>query len=482
MFDVVLVMPAANRFDKVSIRVPNGLLAIAALPVQKGYSVKIIDLKLDPQWRRTLTDSIGPHTICVGITCSTGRMILSALEVARAVREIHSDLPLVWGGPHPTLVAEQTARHPLVDVIVLNEGEETFWELLKALQARAPLSGVKGLVYKEGNNVIFTPSRGLCADFDARPMLPYHLLDLSRYSSLSLHGERSVDLITSRGCPYDCSFCSTPVTSQRHWRAMSVARIMDDIRFLYDEHDVRTFYFADDNFMVDLKRVEAFCDALAVFGREIHWGTQGVTVVTLKQMSDALLNKIAASGCIELSVGVESASPEILKSIHKPMTIEDLHAVNDRLSRHSRIAVKYNMIVGFPGETIEQVKATVQLAVELYQRNPGAWFPFNIFTPFPGTVEFQKAVTHGFRPPERLENWARLESVGWGKYFNYWYGEKETELLESMSFTSYLAFPSAARKIGNFLMRFLFRLYQPFALFRFRHHCYFFHLEKRLFK
>ncbi len=350
MAEIVLVMPIANRFDKVSVRVPNGLLAIAALPVEQGYSVKIIDLKVDDQWERSLKESIGEETLCVGITCSTGRMIYSALNVARSVRKIDATLPIVWGGPHPTLMPEQTLENPYVDIIVINEGDESFYALVQALKQKAELSTVQGIGYKKDGKPILTPPAPLVTDIDALPMFPYQLLDLKRYSTLTKDNLPSLDILSSRGCPYGCTFCSTPTTSGRRWRAMSEKRIMEYIRHLYETYGIRTFYFVDDNFMVDLKRVNRFLDVLKESGLKIYWGTQGVTVDTLKKMTPELLDKIEASGCLEFSVGIESANPEILKSISKNIDIKDVHAANEKLKGRD-IAIKYNMIIGFPADT-----------------------------------------------------------------------------------------------------------------------------------
>ena len=138
------------------------------------------------------------------------------------------------------------------------------------------------------------------------------------------------------------------------------------------------------------------------------------------------------------------------------------------------------MIIGFPGERIEEVKNTVDLSVKLYRENPKAWFPFNIFTPFPGTPMFKIAQTYGFRAPEHLEDWDKLEAVGWDEFYGHWLSKEENSLLRSINFTSYVAFPSSLQKISNPMLRFLFRIYQPIAHFRFKHMFYFLHIEKYL--
>lgn len=479
MADIILVQPLANRFDKVSIRVPNGLLAVAALPDKAGFTVKILDLKIDNKWRQTLKESIGADTLCVGINCSTGRMISSALEIAGHIRQINPKLPVVWGGPHPTLVAEQTLRHPLVDIVVVNEGDRVFMDLVEALSGKKDLSVVQGIGYKDNGIVKINPPAPLIRDIDSLPVFPYHLIDVSKYSTLNVGNLPSLDILTSRGCPYNCGFCSTPATSNRLWRASSVEKIVENIRLLKKRYGVQTFYFIDDNFMVDLKRVERLLDALKEQNLKIYWGAQGVRVDTINSMSSRLIDKIEESGCVEISVGVESASQKILNMIDKEIKIKDIYSANEKLAGR-RFAVKYTMIIGFPGESIKDVEETVKLAVELQRKNKNAWAPFSIFAPFPGTPMFQKAVEYGFKAPESLEGWDKLEYVGWSRYYDHWMNEKENALLKSIRLTSFMAFPSAKQRISNPLMRILFRLYQPFAYYRFKYMFYSAHLEKYL--
>lgn len=477
MANIVLVMPLANRFDKVSPRIPSGLLAIAAQPVQAGWSVFIVDLKLVDDWKAELEKNIGPETVCVGITCSTGKMILSGLEVAGYVRKTTPKLPIVWGGPHPTLVPHQTLEHPFVDYVIINEGDDSFFELVQCLKVGGDPSAVSGIGYKVDGFPHLTEKRALKRDVSGLSPTPYHLVDVTRYSSLDVDGSQSIDVLTSRGCPFNCGFCSTPKTSERLWRPYPVKRVVDDVEFLYRTYGVRSFYFVDDNFMVDLKRVEEILGDISRRGMKIYWGTQGVRVDTINKMSPEFIDLLEESGCRELSVGVESGNPDILRMIDKRITVEEVLKANDKI-KGKKIAVKYNMIIGFPGERMEQVKKTVRLALDLYNDNSDAWFPFNIYTPFPATPMFEEAEKYGFLPPSEFSEWANLESVGWERHYNHWLSHEENELLRSVNFTSYLAFPSAKQKISNPFIKFLFKLYQPIAQFRFSKMFYAFHIER----
>ena len=477
MADIVLIQPRGNRFDEIAIRVPNGLLAIAALPEQAGYSVKIVDLRVDSDWRQSLKDAIDSDTLCVGIRCFTGRMIVSALEIAKEVRLVNPSIPLVWGGPHPTLMPKQTLESPLVDIIIINEGDKVFFELVGSLAEKRALSEIKGIGYKINGEIKINSPAPLIDNLNSLPLFPYKLVDVPKYSSLSIDNLPSLDIITSRGCPYNCGFCSTPITSKRLWRASSVEKIIENILFLKGEYGITTFYLVDDNFMVDLDRVELFLDALKEAKLKIYWGTQGVRVDTINRMSSKFLDKIEDSGCVELSIGIESANSEILDMIDKKFKREDVLSANEKLAGRN-FAVKYNMIIGFPGETLNGINETVKLAIDLQKKNKNAWFPFNIFTPFPSTQMFQKAVNMGFTQPANLEEWAHLESTGWGKYYKHWMSDRENKILESINCTSYLAFSSGIHRVSNRILKMMLQAYQPLAYWRFKHTFYFMHLEK----
>lgn len=479
MANIVLMQPSAGRFEMASVRIPLGLLAIASLPLRAGYTIEIVDQRLDREWKNTLSSSIGADTLCVGVTCSTGRMIDHALEMTRYIREISPETPIVWGGPHPTFVPDQTLNHPLADIVVINEADETFFQLVEALANKKPLTHIDGIGFKVNGEAKFNGTGPIIMDLDELPIFPYHLVDVPKYSSLSVDDLPSIDLLTSRGCPLNCAFCSVPQSSNRRWRAGTVDRLIEEIQFLKSTYSIRTFYFIDDNFMVDLKRVRAFVDALKANSLDIYWGTQGVTIGTINRMTTDLIDAVEESGCMEISVGVESADNEVLKTIEKRITVDDVFKANEKLVG-KRFAVKYNLIIGFPGETMGGIRNTVKLAVDLHKRNHNAWFPVNIFTPYPGTALLKKAVEYGFVPPTHLEGWSRLESTGWCKYYKHWLSDLDNDLLESINFTSYLAFPSAFHRVTNSWLRFFIKLYQPFAFYRFSNMKYFLHIEKHL--
>jgi len=158
--DVVLVYPKV-RLDRPiweEIRIPLGLLTIATPLDIAGYKVKIIDQRVEKYWKKILLDELKKEPICVGISSMTGPQIKYALEVSKLVKQ-NSNIPVVWGGVHPSLLPEQTLKNDFVDIVVQGEGEETFYELVRALKDKSTLNGIKGIWYKEDGKLKRNPPR-----------------------------------------------------------------------------------------------------------------------------------------------------------------------------------------------------------------------------------------------------------------------------------------------------------------------------------
>lgn len=483
---ILLIQPRANKYDNLTIRVPNGLLSIAAPLVRDNHDVAIIDQKIHLNWREKIDQYINNGVSCVGITCSTGNMIHHALEISKYVKDKAPEIPVVWGGPHPSLLPEQTlATSKDIDIVVVNEGDETFFELVKAIKGKGSLQEVKGIYYKDvkDTKVRSSSPKPLIKDLNSLAPIPYHLIQMDKYSSIQTTSKKtkSIDIMSSRGCPFNCGFCSIPVIPGRHWRAKTVERMLEEIEFLKKHYNINEYYYIDDNFMVDLKRVERFADALLSENMNILWGLQGARVESIMKTSPAVLDKLEKAGLTELSVGVESGNPRILEIIDKRIELDDVMEINRKLKGRS-FQIKFNFIIGFPTETKDEIKKSVNLAIQLAKENNKVWFPFNIFSPFPGTDIFDMAVQSGFKPPTTLEGWIEIESSGKKSRFRNYIDKDLYEFMCNINSVSYIAFPIAKTKITNKLYRFLFSIYSPIAYYRFSRCFYALFFEKYIMK
>ena len=469
--DVVLVNPDIG-FDitKYSTKpnLPNAILCVGTALHQAGYNVKLIDQRVEKDWQQKLLEVLGTDVICVGISSMTGAQIRNGLQVARIVRS-HSDRPIVWGGIHPTLLAEQTLQHTCVDIVVRGEGEETIVELVQALRRNLSLGGIRGISYKENGTIYQNPPRPFI-DLDRQPPLAYELLEMSDYLA-DYQGYKAADFMTSRGCPFDCGYCYASAFHSRKWRATSVDNVLNKLKVLIDRYGVRRFWFDDDDFFVDMNRARELLEAFTQLN--IRWESRGARVDTVLRMDDRFLELLQRSGCVRLAVGAESGSNRILKLIKKRIQREDIVAANRKLARYP-LYVRYNFMLGFPTETREEVKETVALALQLKRENPQAMFSaFAMFTPYPGCELHDLAVEHGLKRPSSLEEWA-------GFQFHIdntaWVPREMRGMLQMLAFaTPFLNEPVETHP--PFLIKLLAKAYQPLARQRIAHGFFRFPLE-----
>jgi len=477
MPEIVLVQPKVGSWEMLGARLPASTLSIAALPHQKGYNVKIIDQRTDENWKQSLKNAIKNNPICVGITCMTGKQILYALEASRIVKN-NSNAIVVWGGVHATLLPEQTLQNPYIDMVILGEGDQTFMELCEALEKNKPIKSIKGICYKEGGKVVKTPTRPFIKDLDKIPDLPYELVNVDDYSSLHIEG-KSIDFVSSRGCPHKCSFCYNNYFNKQTWRALSAKETVKRIKNLVDKYNIKTIYFQDDNFCANLDRLGEIIKGIIKEKLDIKWGTLGLRIDTAKRMDDNFLGLMEKSGCINVDIGAESGDRRILNLIDKQITVEDMFAVNKRISKFPFI-VKYTFMIGFPTETKAERHTTVKTALKLFRENKNVYTPFSVYTPYPGTPMYELAVKHGFVPPETLEEWGKFSFDDW--YFNFksWHTPKTIRELKSIAFTSLFANENVKYKINKTLTKVLFNLYHPIAKMRFEHNLHFLPIESLL--
>lgn len=465
MADIILVFPQTGIWEKMSLRLPLSLMHVAAPLEQAGFSVKIIDQRVEKGWRDILGNDLKEKPLFVGVTSMTGGQIEHALEISSFVKTISDATVVVWGGVHVSLLPEQTLRNPSIDIGVIGEGDITAVELAQALSNKSSLRTVRGIIYKQKGKVTKTPARDFIADLDILPPVPYHLVDVSLYDSFSYKGERSLDLHTSRGCPFSCSFCYNTVYNKRRWRSFSAERTVEKIERVVNQYGINNVFFQDDNFCADLNRVEKIVSLILTKRLEIRFGLMGVRVDTLNRMDDSLLGALHRAGCINLDVGVESGSDRILSSIQKGITVDDVLRANEKIRRFP-FNVKYTFIIGLPGEKHSEVRETLKLAQRLSATNKGAYTPFYVATPYPGTQLSQEAEKLGYKPPGKLEDWRTFNRDTWYLNNPSWLSKQMMSKLRMITFISFLCNKNVTFKITNRMYRILFYIYYPIARLR----------------
>lgn len=428
MADVVLVFPKTG-FDikRVSVDMPLALLS-ASVYVARDFEVKVIDQRLDPQWEETLKDELEKAPLCVGVSCLTGPQIAHGLQVSRIVKESGVQAKVVWGGVHATLLTEQTVSHPLVDIAVAGEGEFAFRDLVHALKNGSDLSEVKGIAFKKDGKVVRTPPQDL-VDLNQLPELPYQLINVEDYvgsqGRFPQESARSLIFISSRGCPWQCTYCCNPRLSRRRWRSMSAGLAYERVSALVDKYRLDSITFHDEEFLVDKNRAEEI--ATLIGGRFQFW-IQG----RMDLLKRADLHVLEKGGLRAVQPGIESGSPRILRLINKGETVEDFLEANRRLA-DTDIRPLYNFMCGFPTETREEVMQSVDLALRLLDENRKAQLSgFYVCVPYPGTDLFDLAIKEGFTVPDALDGWASFNR----QHLNTPWIQDKLPLFQSLMLTS----------------------------------------------
>jgi radical SAM superfamily enzyme YgiQ (UPF0313 family) len=374
---------------------------IAAVLEKNGCSVKILDLPalgFSENSLPAIIDQEKPDI--VGVTAMTPT-INSAVSIMEKVKKCDGNITVILGGAHATILPEETLKNvPEIDVIVRGEGEQTTLELVKALGLSGDIDQVSGITYRKGNSIKSTPLRPPILELDALPFPAFHLLPMKKYRLHPPFGRRSpvMPIITSRGCPYRCVFCSKSVFGRRY-RSNSPSYVVDEIRLLNEKFGVREIKFYDDTFTLDKKRVVAICRLLKEQGIDIPWTCETrVDLVTTE-----LLGVMKDAGCYMIEYGVESGSQRVLNNLKKDITLEKTVEVFKSTHEAGIETVAYFML-GSPEETSETIDETIEFAKEI---DPD-FVQFSITTPYPGTELYSLAVEEG-HVPEKWDEYVYAE-------------------------------------------------------------------------
>ena len=269
MPDVILIYPRTLwDIKNVTTRLPLAALYIGTVLQEHGFAVQVIDQRVDENWPSTLRDALRERPLWVGISSMTGRQIHWGLQSAQMVRDIDPTIPVVWGGVHPTILPDQTLAHPLVDMVAVGEGEITALELSQALRDKSMrasgiperVSNIAGLVWQQGAQVHHNPARPY-TPMDQWPLLDYGLVDVENYVLSEVPGERSLQITTSRGCPWHCGYCYlTVVPDGRRYRAEAPERTVERIERMKRLFDLNAIHIIDDEFFTQRKRAKRVCE------------------------------------------------------------------------------------------------------------------------------------------------------------------------------------------------------------------------------
>jgi len=335
----------------------------------------------------------------VGIAGPFTCQIEHSLKVSAIAKEVDPDILTVVGGPHVTVVPEgflEEAKN--VDIGVTGEGEYAMRDIAEYFEGKKQLSDILGIAYRKNDEVMINAPRPFNTNLDELPYPAYDHVDMERYLSPKKIGYRSfrgraISMVTSRGCPYNCCFCSVHLHMGRGFRAHSPSYVLNHIQYVVDKFNVKNLFFEDDNLTFDIKRFEAICDGLIERKIKIGWETPNGVRADCLNLN--LLRKMKASGCQSVFFGVESGDPEILNNVICKSL--DLNRVVEVAKNCRQIGLKTGgfYIIGFPGEKKENMQRTVDFALRL-KRDYDVGMHLFIATPSYGTRLYEECKAKGY--------------------------------------------------------------------------------------
>jgi anaerobic magnesium-protoporphyrin IX monomethyl ester cyclase len=403
---------------------PLCLLSLASPLLQAGFKVSLIDGAITPDFERVIAREVS-DALCFGVSLLTGPMIRTAVEVCRGLREIHPDLPILFGGWHPSLMPEQTLQASFIDAVVRGQGELTLLEIAERLAEGRWLEDVRGISHKQEGRIVHEPDRPV-ENVNNLPPPAYHLADFDAYARV--RGKREMGYASSVGCPYACNYCTDQVFYRRRFNAYRAERVVSEVLDLVQRYRLDEVAFLDSNFPVDVKRAIAIARGFLEHRANFRWTVQASTDL-LCRMSDDDVLLLGESGLSHMGFGTESASQEVLSLMNKKhQRINDMFETARKTER-AGIRVTFNMILGYPGESVKDRLETFRIMGDIARAHSNVSFSPNIFTPYPGIPIWPQLKQTGVREPQSLEEWNDLPL---GKNILPWLQGEELKHLRRM--------------------------------------------------
>ena len=365
---------------------PLGLGYMASVLKQRDIDVKIFDPEAEGKNYQALQEDIVEYSpTLVGITSATANFS-GALKIVQLIRDSAPHMLTMIGGIHASALREKLFElYPdAFDLLCYGEGEYTLLEVVEALQGSQDFSRIKGLIYQENGVVIANPPREFLQNLDELPVPARELVDLDNYrvQPQFYRGCKSATMITSRGCPFGCTFCASELTLGSKFRMHSAEYVLQEIDLLVREYGVKHLVFVDDCFTVNKKRLKTICQEIIEREYHISWHC----FARVDTVNEELLKVMRQAGCFSLLFGIESGNDDILKNVHKKLTLSQ---AEETLRIANRLGFKTvcGFIIGLPGETKDTIQDTINFAKKL---NPTI-ASFNFLIPFPGTEIYNES-------------------------------------------------------------------------------------------
>ncbi len=366
--------------------IPLGLAYLGAVAEKEGHQVTVIDCQAEKLSYDNFRSRIAqvPSDI-VGVT-STTLLYNSAKEILTIAKQIHPDAITMIGGSHVSFWDENALNEcPEIDVIVRREGEITFIELIKAIDAKKSFAGILGITFRsKDGKIVRNADRPFFEDLDSLPFPAFHLLPLDAFHRM---GKTIFPLTTSRGCVQWCDFCSTVRMFGRRYSTRSPKKVVDEMEMLYNKYGESQFTFYDDAFTVNRDHVLKMCEDIKARKLNISWDCE----TRVDMVDRELLEKMYNAGCITVWYGVESGSEKILGAMNKKIKLDETRQAF-KVTQKTGLMTIASSVIGFPGETEETAWETINFINSLNPDDIGCY----IATPYPGTPMYEQVIKNGW--------------------------------------------------------------------------------------
>jgi len=373
---VTLVNPPQISGAPESSFIPLGIGYLAAVLEKNQYEVDVIDCQvLKPTQRELEGELVRLQPDVVGVT-STTLTYKAAFEIVKTAKEACPNSLTILGGPHVTVMDEQTLNEqPEADIVVRGEGEQTMLELVDLISKSdlKDLDEVAGITFRKNGKIVQTPNRPYIQNLDELPHPAFKHFPLSKYR---IFGKTYLPIITSRGCPFQCTFCLASRMCGKRFRARSPKNVVDELEWLRDIYGADAFSFYDDTFTFDIKRAREICEEMKKRNIGLPWDCR----TRVDRVSKDLLALMWSANCQLIHFGVESGSQKILNAMRKGTTVEQ----NERAIRWAKevcISVAISVVIGYPGETTDTLKQTL----EFIRKTEPDYVYVCVAIPYPGT-------------------------------------------------------------------------------------------------
>ncbi|MAG47647.1 hypothetical protein CL617_03500 [archaeon] len=390
----LLVMPSLDNgyWKKLGKKVgpksePLSLLYIATFLNKHNHEVRVLDCEAQGVSNEQLEKRIrkGNYDV-VGVAMLTS-MFSQSLQVCKTAKKINPNIKVIVGGSHASVRPLETAKEKSIDVVTIGEAEAAFKGLLDAFENKTSLKDIKGIVYKEEGKLIQTEAAEKIQDLDFFPIPNRELINMKLYRPSVSYYKRlpAYTMVTTRGCPYRCTFCATAKTG---YRMHSIPRVVEEMKLLVEKYGAKEILIRDDTFTLNKKRTKDLCDAIIKEGlhKKVTWDC--ITRAGLVNLE--LLQKMKNAGCWGIHFGVEGGSQKIIDTIQKDATLDEIKNAF-KWARKAGIETRGYFMIGLPGGKREDDEATIKFAKEL---DPD-WAQFTVTVPYPGTQLYQEASKYG---------------------------------------------------------------------------------------